>query len=491
MNDGSFSIVVPQGSINDSFTFSMVGYSDTSIAIKTIQTTGKKVFALQVKTTQLQKVTVFSKLVEKKYGIKNHKALIHFTDGSTNQNDIFEIAQLIKLDTVLSKITSVNLYLSNSRNDSGTFRINFYGYDGNRPTDKLIEKNITKTLAIKEGWLTFDLRKDMVYLKGNFVVSIEFIPAKEKTIPIYYDVKLGGPARSFVRTSSQGDWHVPPHHYRMYITALVPATKNNLKEDDAEEQETVATAQLYSQYVKDTFSLFIHLPKNYNSKGKQIYPVIYLLDANAYFDLVVNAYKENRSLADAIIVGTGYKDFIQLDSLRQRDYTYPAALPGDSFPLSGGGDKFLSFIQKELIPFIDKKYHTDTSNRTIMGHSLGAYFTLFALEENTKTNSRVFRNYVAASPSLYYHDQYLLEEFKKEREMSRDSVDLYLTFGEREINKLNKEGAQNSLSFDSLLKVFNEKLPNIKIDTQIFPNASHMDTPFPTFTNGLYMFLKK
>jgi predicted alpha/beta superfamily hydrolase len=153
--------------------------------------------------------------------------------------------------------------------------------------------------------------------------------------------------------------------------------KKNLQEDNSEETESIPSTQLYAQFVKDTFSLFIRVPKNYNKKDKQTHPVIYLLDANAYFDIVSNYLKENKFSTDPILVGIGYKDFIQNDSLRQRDYTYPTALPNDSFVISGGGEKFLSFVEKELIPFIDKRYHTDTSNRTIMGHSLGGFFTLF------------------------------------------------------------------------------------------------------------------
>src|SRR6185503_17561259 len=123
-------------------------------------------------------------------------------------------------------------------------------------------------------------------------------------------------------------------------------------------------------------------------------PVIYLLDANVYFDIVADAIKENNS--NALLVGLGYKDFMRMDSLRNRDYTFPKALPKDSFPISGGADKFLSFIGGELLPYIDKTYRTDTSNRALMGHSLGGYFTLYALEQAMLRKNSLFKNYVAA-----------------------------------------------------------------------------------------------
>ena len=121
-----------------------------------------------------------------------------------------------------------------------------------------------------------------------------------------------------------------------------------------------------------------------------------------------------------------------MDSLRQRDYTFPEALAADSFPLSGGAEKFLSFIVKELIPYIDKTYRTDTSSRTIMGHSLGGYFSLFTLLTELKENSTYFGTYVAASPSLDYHNQYLLKQFQNGLDGSAKIRTLFLTLGAKE-----------------------------------------------------------
>lgn len=133
--DGTFSIKIPIQNENDTLTFLMAGYEELNLPIKAITVAGQNIFQLKEKTTALSVVTVTArKLAERDFGIKNNRAIIHFTDGSTNQNDIFEIAQLIKFDTIPYKITSLNLHINQSRNDSGIFRINFYGFDGSRPT---------------------------------------------------------------------------------------------------------------------------------------------------------------------------------------------------------------------------------------------------------------------------------------------------------------------------------------------------------------------
>jgi len=484
LHDGTFSITIPPEYENDSLLFSMVGYSDLTISIEEIKAASIITFPLNVKITELNTITVSTeKLVEKKFGIKNKSTLLTFIDGSTNQNDIFEIAQLIKLDTTLSKITSVNLYLNESRNDSGTFRINFYDFDGRIPVNKIIEKNIVQVHSIKEGWLQFDLENENIYLKGNFVVSIEFIPTEKKTDPIYYEVKLGGSARSFVRTSSQGEWNVPPHHYRLYVTALVPDTRKTYNQD-ADEKESIPLAHLYSQSVKDSFYIFVRTPEGYSKNKNQLFPVIYLLDANYYFDNIATLMNEKSS--QAILVGIGYKDFLQMDSLRERDYTFPIALSTDSFPVSGGADKFLTFIEKELISFIDTLYKTDKINRTIMGHSLGGYFTLFALQTELKERTTYFKHYIAASPSLHYHNQYLFKQFQNIAEADTHQRTLFLTLGAREDKEDGGTGTENSDNFNSFVKQLGEnKFHNIKTHNVIYSEYGHMQTAIPTFTESL------
>jgi predicted alpha/beta superfamily hydrolase len=477
--NGSFTILIPGINENDTLTFSMVGYHELNIPIKNM-VTGKTI-QLKAKLAQLNSVTITSaKLTEKGFGIKNNKSLIHFTDGSTNQNDIFEIAQLIKMDTVLSRITSLSLHVNDTRNDSGTFRINFYAFDGSRPTYKIVEKNILQTKAIKEGWLTFDLNAYKIYLKGKFVVSIEFIPAVKKNTPIYYEVKLGGSAKSFTRSSSQGEWVVPPHHYRLFVTALVPDTKQK-QQTDPDEKESPADTVLFSGVVKDSFSLFISLPKNYANRKNEKFPVIYLLDANAYIDIVSDMIREKKN--NSILIGIGYKDAAAMDSLRDRDYTFPEAGPQDSFRLSGGAGNFLSFIRTELLPFIEKSYRSDTTRRTLMGHSLGGYFTLFALEQQLRSQQQVFRAFVAASPSLEYGNKYLFNQFRDPLIHARQQkTDLYISTGGKE----DDTGTETVDNFNAFYKLLCEdRFKKIRIVREIFPAYGHMETAVPTFTKAV------
>jgi predicted alpha/beta superfamily hydrolase len=483
LHNGSFTILIPIQNTNDTLTFSIVGYSQINVPLKDIIVADQKVFHLTQMPTELSTVTITAKaLVEKKFGIKSDNALIHFTDGSINQDDIFEIAQLVKFGTGLAKITSVSLLINSPRKDSATFRINFYRHDDDNPGVRVIEKSIIQTKQIDQGWLKFDLSNFNIQIKGDFVVAIEFIPSPHKTTPIYYEVKLGGSAKSYVRTSSQGRWKRPPHHYRMYVTALVE-DKNRNKHPEIELDDDLETAPakiIFSNFVNDRFSIFVKLPENYNAKRRKGYKVAYLLDGNAYFNVIADEVRKQKK--EVILVGIGYGDAYLMDSLRNRDYTFPQASVEDSFAISGGAKQFLDFLEFELIPFVDKTYRTDSTHRTLMGHSLGGYFTIFAMEQGLLHSGNLFSNYVSASPSLYYGDQFLIKTLQNTGPGNSNVKTLFLTVGENELN----EDPSTQECFDSFIKLTNgQKFESVKLTTEIFPKFGHMDTAIPTFVRAI------
>jgi predicted alpha/beta superfamily hydrolase len=480
--DGSFSIIIPEEYLIDTLTFSMVGYYDVKLPIKEFHNKENKTIPLREKSTVLNEVTVTAdKLVEKRFGIKRRNTLIHFTDGMFQEsNDIFEIGQVIKFKNFPTQITSVNLHMNESRDDSATFRINFYSYDDNQVGRRIVEKSIIQRHPVKTGWLRFDLNEYNIVLKGKFMVAIEFLPEiKKKTKPIYYEVKLGGTSKSFYRRNSLGTWNSPPHHYCMHITALVD---KSIQEDE-EDLAPVPTLIIKSELVKGSFNIFVRLPKNYNRNNPEKYPVIYHVDGNAYFNHISNSVqqlnKNKEFTREPIVVGIGYENAYVMDSLRNRDYTFPEALPQDSFLLSGGGENFYQFIKSELIPQIDKTYQTDTTYRTIMGHSLGGYFTLYALMRDLYTQP-LFNNYIAASPSIFYCDNYLFKKFRGflTNDQRSKKLKLFMTMGQMEIGNDRSGGFAH---FTQLLSDFKF----LQLNTKVFKGLEHMGTAVPSFEEGI------
>ena len=260
--------------------------------------------------------------------------------------------------------------------------------------------------------------------------------------------------------------------------------------DKKEIADIPATFFFFSRTVGDTFSIFISLPTDYDSKRNIKYSVIYLLDANLYFDIVaatLKKYSEVGILPPAVLVGIGYKTIQTMDSLRNRDFTYPAAIPEYEMSVSGNADKFLSFILNELVPEIDTKYSVDKNSRVLFGHSLGGYFTLYALYQNLFSKNGAFSAYISASPSTHYNHNYILDELAKLNIVNVPKIKSYITFGGLEDEE---EEDSSELKTDrvflSLEKSFKDKII-YKGDT--YSNLGHMDTPLPTFIKGLVWIL--
>src|SRR6476469_9652323 len=130
--------------------------------------------------------------------------------------------------------------------------------------------------------------------------------------------------------------------------------------------------EIKSEVLSEKRILNIYFPEGYNPKDTIKYPVVYLLDGSADEDFIHIAGLVQFSnfpwvniLPKSILVGIANVD-------RRRDFTFPTTIAKDKkdFPTTGGSEKFISFLEKELQPFIEKKYHTNSS-KTIIGQSLG------------------------------------------------------------------------------------------------------------------------
>lgn len=167
--------------------------------------------------------------------------------------------------------------------------------------------------------------------------------------------------------------------------------------------------QLQSQVLNENRILNIYLPEGYNAKGSLKYPVIYLLDGSADEDFIhisglvqYNSFEWVNRLPKSIVVGIATVD-------RRRDYTLPTRVESDKklYPTSGHSDRFILFLEKELLPFISANYKT-TSVNTIIGQSLGG---LLAAEILMKKPG-LFDKYIIISPSLWWDNASLLVNWR-------------------------------------------------------------------------------
>ena len=168
---------------------------------------------------------------------------------------------------------------------------------------------------------------------------------------------------------------------------------------------------IYSKVLNENRVFWVYSPKTdpNSGSGKVTYPVVYLLDGDGHFASVTSMIRQlsegfTRFFPQMIVVGI-------LNTDRMRDLT-PTHIKGspdfkDSaiFKSTGGGEKFMAFMEKELMPHIDSAYST-SPYRMFIGHSLGGLMVIDALFHH----KNLFNAYVAIDPSLWYDERNLMKQ---------------------------------------------------------------------------------
>jgi predicted alpha/beta superfamily hydrolase len=163
-------------------------------------------------------------------------------------------------------------------------------------------------------------------------------------------------------------------------SVLAQSTPTQTSENKPLESSSIVKTNIHSAILDEDRSVIIHLPRNYSKDAAQNHPVIYVLDGTSQDDHTadkITVLSDARLVPMAIVVGIP-----NTRGNRERDQTPPFMrrnVDDDKSPY-GAGDKFLSFIEKELIPFIDSHYRT-SSYRALSGNSRGGLFVLYSLIE--------------------------------------------------------------------------------------------------------------
>jgi len=149
---------------------------------------------------------------------------------------------------------------------------------------------------------------------------------------------------------------------------------------------------------------------------------------------------------------------------------------------SGGADKFLTFIRKELIPFIESNYRVSSSDRAIAGVSASGLFTLYALFKHSET----FQRYFADSPSINWDEPYM---YKLENDFAVSHKDLPVNLFMC-VGGLESESYKNNMNkMAQLLR--SRQYPNLEMETVIFKNETHGSIYQAAISRALKMLYKK
>ncbi|TJY34588.1 alpha/beta hydrolase-fold protein [Pontimicrobium aquaticum] len=169
---------------------------------------------------------------------------------------------------------------------------------------------------------------------------------------------------------------------------------NQVSSQNAEQIVVGTKHHLHSNILNEDREFWISLPESYTAPtaSHKKYPLLIVLDGNTHFRAIIgmvnymsSAY--NIRIPEMIVVGIQNID-------RRRDFT-PDKIITVRENNTGGGEKFLRFLEEELIKELDKNYRT-TSYQILFGHSLGGLLATHAyMKEDT-----VFNAFIAVDPSF-------------------------------------------------------------------------------------------
>lgn len=247
--------------------------------------------------------------------------------------------------------------------------------------------------------------------------------------------------------------------------------------------------EIQSKELNEKRILNIYLPEGYNPAEDTKYPVIYLLDGSADEDFIhisglvqFNSFEWINQVPKSIVVGIATVD-------RKRDFTFPTTIEKDKtrFPTTGHSDPFIAFIEKELQPFIEKKYKTSDS-KTIIGQSLGG---LLGTEILFKKPT-LFNKYVIVSPSLWWNNGSLLDlDSEMLKENFNQQTEIYIAVGKE---GLAPTAIPHVMEVDANLlaeKLKESKSKSVKTYFDYFPEENHGSILHNAVSNSFKFFYPK
>ena len=177
------------------------------------------------------------------------------------------------------------------------------------------------------------------------------------------------------------------------------------------------TREVRSEVLNETRKVSIYLPESYHDSSRyRRYPVLYLRDGGKFFHAFSGAVQflaadASPHIPEMIVVAIHETD-------RVRDSSWTHSLLGftgkedQGYRTSGGGERFLRFLERDLVPYIDKEFST-VPYRIYCGYS---FTGLHAVDAFLAPDS-AFDAFLIIDPSWWW-DDYALER-KAEKTLPR------------------------------------------------------------------------
>ncbi len=235
---------------------------------------------------------------------------------------------------------------------------------------------------------------------------------------------------------------------------------------------------IYSDILEESREYWVSLPDAYDeaSTSHNRYPLLIVLDGRSHFELVSGmvgflstSRNGSRRIPEMIVVAIRNVN-------RERDFT-PDKVVTVRKNDTGGGDKFLTFLENELIPVLSDEYRTAPYS-ILVGHSLGGLLASHAfLKDET-----VFNAMVAIDPSFGTWDNETMD--RKIDAVTTASFNRYLYIATANWGARNMNNRDRHVRFyEALHRKSNSR--DFRAHLDYFENENHFSVPLAAFYQGI------
>jgi len=218
------------------------------------------------------------------------------------------------------------------------------------------------------------------------------------------------------------------------VTAILTTIVVRYQYEQPADDRHVVGGVVRSSVLAEQRQMIVNLPESYQRDAARRYPVLYVLDGSSQATHTAESARLMARIGvmpEIIVVGIPASG-----ENRARDYTPPYMTAGadEKNGPAGEADRFLQFLETELIPNVEQTYRT-SSTRMLAGNSRGGLFVMYSLLERRDLFSARF----AYSPAFWREDHRIVAEL--ERSLKARAVTptfLYLSLGDGENEKMTR-----------------------------------------------------
>jgi predicted alpha/beta superfamily hydrolase len=235
--------------------------------------------------------------------------------------------------------------------------------------------------------------------------------------------------------------------------------------------DRVISDSIWSHILGEQRAIEILLPENYKPGSAEKFETVYLTDGEWIMDPFSFIYKfaRDENYVPPLILVALPNTYLKGANQRDRDFL-PVHVSEPA--ISGGADKFISFLKEELIPYIENKYPCN-GTRSLYGHSYGGVFSAYVLFSNPE----LFSTYYSTDPAYWYNNNYL-PRLASERTAPFDSQETLWIAGIESTYR-----SMGSGMMDSVLK--SREIKNLNYKFVTFPNEKHNSVRLKAIYDGL------